>query len=455
MATSAKSADPTEDRYQSARSKRSLRDSILSLSVDDRHELLISLTPREVEALKYDWDFWAREGQLPPEGDWRKWLIMTGRGWGKTRTAAEYVRDLAFKATAPRMGLIARTAGELRSTMVEGEAGILACSPPWFYPHYEPSKRRITWPNGVQAETFSGDKPDQLRGPSHHFIWADELASWRYAEEAWSNAMFGCRLGDAKSLITTTPRPIKQLKELLKMDGVIVVTGTSYENMENLAGGYRENILTYEGTRLGRQELLGQLLADTPGALWTLQLLDETRVTELPEKVEIVRTVVGVDPAVTSSDESNETGIVVASRASNGHAYVWNDLSGRRSPDGWAKVAVGAYHGMSADRIIGETNNGGDLVEKIIRTVDPNVAYRGVHASKGKIARAEPVAALYEQHKVHHIGTFSQLEDQLTTYVPGEADFSPDRMDALVWAITELMLKKRAGGGTVKNLRFR
>ncbi len=431
-------------------SKSSLRNSILSLTTVERREVLSSLTQAEAEALLYDWPFWARDNQLPPEGDWRKWLIMTGRGWGKTRTAAEYVCDLAHEGTAPRMGLIARTAGELRSTMIEGEAGILACSPPWFYPHYEPSKRRITWPNGVQAETFSGDKPDQLRGPSHHFIWADELASWRYAAEAWSNAMFGCRLGDAKSLITTTPRPIKQLKELLKMPGVVVTTGTSYENMENLAPAYRENVLIYEGTRLGRQELLGQLLTDVPGALWTLALLDECRVDELPKGIEIVRLVVAVDPAVTSSDESDETGIVVAARCSNGHAYVFDDLSGRRTPDGWAKVAVGAYHGNQGDRIVGEVNNGGDLVEKTIRTVDPHVSYKGVRASKGKMVRAEPIAALYEQHRVHHLGNFAKLEDQMCTYVPGEADFSPDRMDALVYAISELMLNRQGKGGTLK-----
>jgi len=450
MATSAKSADRTVDRSPSALSKSSLRNSLISLSDEERLEVLSSLSPREAEALQYDWEFWARDNQLSPEGDWRKWLIMTGRGWGKTRTAAEYVRDLAFKGTAPRMGLIARSAGEVRDTMVEGEAGILEVSPPWFYPHYEPSKRRLTWPNGVQATTYSGDEPDQLRGPSHHFIWADELASWRYLADAWSNAMFGLRLGEARALITTTPRPVKVLKDLLTMAGVVVTTGTSYENMENLSDNFRENILLYEGTRLGRQELLGQLLEDVPGALWNLTLLDECRVEAVPHGVDIVRLVVAVDPAVTSSEESNETGIVIAARCSNGHAYVFDDLSDRLSPDSWAKRAVGAYHGNSADRIVGEVNQGGDLVEKTIRTVDPHVAYKAVRASKGKIARAEPVSALYEQHKVHHIGSLAKLEDQMCTYVPGEADFSPDRMDALVWAITELMLYRPSSGGTSK-----
>jgi predicted phage terminase large subunit-like protein len=427
---------------------------MLSLNEEERAEVVEALSPEEQAAFLYNWNFWARPNQLPPKADWRIWLIMTGRGWGKNRTGAEYIKDLAQQGIAPRMGLIARTAGEVRETMVEGEAGVLTVSPPWFYPKYEPSKRRLTWPNGVIANTYSGDEPDQLRGPSHDFIWADELASWKYPAESWSNAMLGLRLGVAKSLITTTPRPLRLLKEIINKPGTALIKGTSYENFENLSEVYRENIGIYEGTRLGRQELEGELLEDVPGALWTLKLLDETRVSRVPEDVEMTRIVIGVDPAVTSSDESNETGIIVAGRGSNNQAYIFDDLSLRSSPDKWARVAVNAYSGNKADRVIAEVNNGGDLVEKTIRTVDPNISYKAVHASKGKVARAEPISALYEQHKVHHIGTFPELEDQMTTYVPGEADFSPDRMDALVWALTELMIMRRGTGGTTKK-RFR
>ena len=291
------------------------------------------------------------------------------------------------------------------------------------------------------ATTYAGDEPDQLRGPQHDGAWADEPAKWKYPTLAWDNMELGLRLGpDPRIVATTTPRPIPLLRELIRDPMTVVTRGSTYDNLLNLAPGFIDRVLKkYEGMRLGRQELHAELLEDVPGALWTRELIEASRVPVFPS--ELRRIVVAVDPAVSNGEESNETGIIVAGVAANGHGYVLEDLSGRLSPDGWARQAVRAYHHYRADRIVGEVNNGGDLIENVLRTVDPQVSYRSVHASRGKYLRAEPIAALYEQGRIHHVGQFAELEDQLCSFVPNEFNGSPDRLDAAVWALTELFLE--------------
>lgn len=410
-----------------------------------RTRFLNSLTANEVTALLYDWPFWARDKQLPPPGDWRYWVILAGRGFGKTRTGAEWVRETVRRF--PMVNLIGATVDDARDIMIEGESGILAVCPPSERPEYVISKRRLEWPNGARSLIFTADEPERLRGKQHMKLWADELCSWRYPE-AWHQAMLGLRLGDnPQACVTTTPKPTALLLDLLKHPKAVVVTGTTYENRANLAEGFFADIISrYEGTRRGRQELLAELLSDVPGALWTRKMLDETRVNSAPAAFK--RVVVAIDPAVTAGEDSDDTGIVVVGiDARTGHGYVLEDLTLRAAPDVWARRAVEAYHRWRADRIVAEVNNGGDMVESVIRTVDPTVSLRQVRASRGKYTRAEPVSALYEQGRVHHVGMLPELEDQLCTWVPGED--SPDRLDALVWAVTDLMLKQREVTATV------
>jgi Uncharacterized conserved protein len=319
--------------------------------------------------------------------------------------------------------------------MVEGDSGILSvCNAN--RPNYEPSKRRITWPNGAIATTYSADEPDRLRGPQHDAAWADEPAAWKYATDAWDMLMFGLRLGDNPRVVaTTTPRPIQLVRDLLALPGTVITRGRTHDNAANLAPQFLEQIVgKYEGTRLGRQELEGELLDDVPGALWQRAQLDATRVTVAPE---LSRIVVAIDPAMTSGEKADETGIVAAGIA-NGEWYVLADRSCRDTPDGWARRAVGLHGEFSGDRIVAEVNNGGELVEHTLRTISKDIPYKAVHASRGKRVRAEPIAALYEQGKVHHVGFFPQLEDQMCNFVPDDYDGSPDRVDALVWALTEL-----------------
>ena len=395
-------------------------------------------TPEELEALIRDWRLVGRPNQQPPTGArWRTWLLLAGRGFGKTRAGAEWVKQQVASGKK-RVALVARTSADAREVMIEGESGLLTvCRTANGTPLYEPSKRRVTWPNGAIATTYSADEPDRLRGPQHDAAWCDELASWRY-EDTWDNLQLGLRLGsNPQTIVTTTPKPQRLLKTILGASDTAVTRGATYDNRANLPESFLTAIARqYEGTRLGRQELYAELLEDTVGALWTRDNLDEYRVTRQPA---MARIVVAVDPAVTNNPHSDETGIVVCGLGEDGHGYVLDDRSIRASPDTWARVVVAAYHTYGADRIIAEANNGGDLVEIVIRTVDANVPYRAVRASRGKIARAEPVAALYEQGRVHHVGAFATLEDQLTSYVP-DAHGSPDRLDALVWGLTELII---------------
>ena len=376
---------------------------------------------------------------IPPD-PWQVWLVRTGRGYGKTRMAAETVRQWVDDGVR-RICLVGETPADARDTMIQGESGILACCPPDNRPIYQSSKRRLTWPNGAFALIYSGANPDQLRGPQFEKGWVDELAAFDYARETWDNLLFGLRLGENPQVIaTTTPRPISLLKEIRKDPGTFLTKGSTYENIGNLTSIYFNTIISrYEGTSKGGQEIYGLELEESPGALWKRSDLDAHRVEQAPE---LIRIVVAIDPAVTSHEDSCETGIIAAGMDIRGHGYVLRDRSCRKSPLSWAKDAVYLYYDLMADRIIGEVNNGGDLIESTIGTVDENASYKGVHASKGKYIRAEPVAALYEQGKIHHVGTFTDLEDQLCTWEPG--DDSPDRLDALVWAFTELLLGDRA-----------
>ena len=405
---------------------------------------LKSLTDQEKAAKQYDWTFWARDEQLEPGGDWFCWLIKAGRGWGKTRTAAEWLNQRVKQGKARNIALVNDTAADVRDIMVEGMSGLLTISPPWFKPEYEPSKRRLTWPNGAIATCFAAESPEALRGPQHDTAWCDEPAKWKNLRKrdaeggtAWDNLMFGLRVGEPRVVCSTTPRPIKWYKNLLKRSSTVITGGPSYDNKENLSKvWFQEVIEPQAGTRLGRQEIEAELMDEVPGALWKMSEIDEHRLDKVP--CELVRVVVALDPSVTNTEESDECGIVIAGIGTDGQGYVLDDLSARCSPDTWANIACGAYHRRQADRIIGEANNGGDLIELTIRTVDENVSYKKVHASRGKLTRAEPVAALYEQGRVHHIGSFPLLEDEQTSWVPG--DKSPNRMDALVWALTELMV---------------
>lgn len=399
-----------------------------------------SLTPSELTTLNRDWRFWARDKQLPPDGDWFVWLMQSGRGTGKTWVGSHLVIEHAREYPRFPIALVGQTKADVRDTMVEvGDSSILNVSPPDFRPDYEPSKRRLTWKNGAVAMIYSGDEPDQLRGPQHGFAWVDELAKFKYPQETWDNLEMGLRLGPNPQIaVTTTPRPILIIRQLLADPDVVVTRESTFENIANLSPRFIERLKAkYEGTRLGRQELYGDILEDTPGALWKRDVLDAGRVKDYPH---LVRIVVAIDPAVTATEDSDETGIIVAGVDDKGVGYVLDDLTVKASPDAWARRAVEAYHRHHADRIVAESNNGGDMVEHTIRTVDRTVSLKQVKASRGKYTRAEPIAAMYEQGRIHHVGLFAELEDQLCTWVPG--DDSPDRLDAMVWALTDLMISR-------------
>lgn len=399
----------------------------------------------------HDWRFFARPNQIAPSGDWQTWLVLAGRGFGKTRTGAEWVRE-QIKAGKGRIALIAPTASDARDVMVEGESGLLSVC--WAgdrsasgdmlgRPSYEPSKRRVTWANGAVATLFSAEEPERLRGPQHEAGWCDELAAWKHLRDTWDMFMFGLRLGnDPRTVITTTPKPLPLVKEIAKDPTTIVTKGSTFDNVGNLAPKFLKTIKDkYEGSRLGRQELEAEILDDLPGALWARDDIDKKRVRTAPE---MQRIVVAVDPSGTkgASDDGDEIGIIVAGKGVDGRAYVMGDRTCKLSPAGWGRRAVNAYHEFGADRIIAERNFGGAMVQHVIQTTEATIPYKEVTASRGKVARAEPVAALYEQGRVSHVGSFPELEDQMCQIAPegfvGEG--SPDRADALVWALTELML---------------
>jgi phage terminase large subunit-like protein len=389
------------------------------------------------------WRSKARPSQLPPPGNWNGWAVVAGRGFGKSWIAANYANEMAN--SVGRIALIGATAADVRDTMIEGESGILRTAPTWFRPTYEPSKRKVEWPNGCIATCFSSEEPDRLRGPQFELGILDEFAAWSKMQETWDMFSFGLRLGKhPRWVMATTPRPSKLLKEILSREGVVVTRGSTFENADNLAPPFLEAIKRkYDGTRLGRQELYAEVLDDVPGALWSQDQLDRDRVQHLPW-AGLQRVVVAIDPATTSGEDSDETGIIVAGIDAVGHGYVLEDVSGRYAPHEWASIAINAYRRHNADRIIGERNNGGDMIEATIRSIDPNVSFKSIHASRGKVTRAEPISALYEQGKIHHLGTFTQLEDQMCSFTSdfskATAGYSPDRVDALCYSISELLL---------------
>lgn len=419
---------------------------------------LSELSEAELVALPWMFEFWALPHQLPPAGeDWRTWVILGGRGAGKTRAGAEWVRSMVegdrpeAPGRARRVALIGETIEQAREVMVFGESGILACSPPDRVPSWEAGRKRLVWPNGAVAQIFSAHEPESLRGPQFDAAWVDELAKWKKAEEAWDMLQFGLRLGDnPQQVVTTTPRNVAALKAILAADTTVVTTAPTDANRAYLPASFLEEVYgRYAGTRLGRQELDGVLLDAVEGAFWTSAMLEAARVDALPD---FDRIVVAVDPPVSAHSKSDECGIVVAGVVTQGspagwRAVVLEDASVRgATPTEWAHAAIAARERHQAERIVAEVNQGGALVETLIRQIDPMVPYRAVHATRGKATRAEPVAALYEQGRVGHVKGLGELEDQMCrmTAQGYRGQGSPDRVDALVWALTELMIEPAA-----------
>lgn len=419
-------------------SMQSVAERLASLPSEERRKAVATLTDAEAEALLYEWrGFLARPDQIEPSGDWEIWLALAGRGWGKTETGAQWVRE-RVEAGARSIALVAETQKDLEEVMV---ARLLAIYPPGEAPKVKYKPVRITWPNGAVALGYNGTEPNQLRGPEFDTAWIDELAKYRYARETWDMLQFAMR-GTAiqpRQIITTTPRPVELIKSIVagKEGRVHVTRGRTADNRANLAASFIERIENrYAGTRLGRQELEAEILGDLPGALWSMASLDAYRIPTAPE---MGRIVVAVDPAVTATDESDEHGIIVAG-ISDQRGIMLEDASMRGGPAEWARRAVSLYRSWGADGIVIEVNQGGDMVAHTIRTVDPMVNIIEVRASRGKHVRAEPIAALYEQGKIAHVGSFPELENQMTqmTQHGYQGDGSPDRLDALVWAFTDL-----------------
>jgi len=385
------------------------------------------------------WCKTARPKQITPKGSWNTWLILAGRGWGKTRTGAQDIAFYGLTNPNSRIAIVTPTFGDGRDTCIEGVSGLLGCLDPDSIDNWNRSIGELTLKNGTIYKTFSSEQPDRLRGPQFHRAWCDELGSWKNPE-AWDQLMFGLRLGvKPQVIITTTPKPTTLIKELVNNKDSLVTRGSTFENQDNLAESAVKKLKEkYEGTRLGRQELFAEILEDVEGALWNRDMISKALLKSTEEVPTLVRTVVAIDPAVTQNKLSNETGIVVCAKGFDEKFYVIDDVSGKYTPDSWAKIAVETYYKYEADKIIAEVNNGGDLVERVIRTIDNNVSYGSVRATKGKYLRAEPISALYEQQRVKHIKPFQFLEDQMANYNPLTFAGSPDRLDALVWGLTEL-----------------
>jgi len=384
----------------------------------------------------YRWSLHARDKQRIPKGDWVYWLVKAGRGFGKTRTGAETVR--IWKDHFPIINLVASTAADVRDFMVEGESGILNISPKWDRPNYEPSKKKLTWPNGSIGKLYTADEPDTLRGAQCYKAWADELAKWRY-DDAWIQLKMGLRLGDnPQCIITTTPRPTKIIKELAKDKHTHVTHGTSYENRENLAAAFYDEIIKmYEGTRIGRQELNAEILEDVEGALWTNKLIELSHIPGIPK--EFKRIGIAVDPAVTSNPDSDETGIIIGGLGIDNKAYILDDFTGIYTPRQWAERTIYNYQKYNADKVIAEVNQGGDLVRTNLQIIDKNIEPLMIRAYRGKALRAEPIVGLYEQGRVKHVGSLPKLEDEMTGWDAKGGSKSPNRIDALVYLVCYLM----------------
>ena len=403
-------------------------------------------SPEERATLKLytDWISKARDKQLTPNEKFHIWLILAGRGWGKTRTGAQDIALFALRNPDTISAVIAPTHGDLRRVCFGGPSGLLSIIPDECFfvsrgrKSYSETSAEIRLKNGSKIVGYAAIEPDRLRGPQFHRAWCDELAAWRYPE-TFDQLMFGLRLGDnPQCIITTTPKPTQIIKQLVERDDCYVTTGSTFENEANLAKSALQMLKEkYEGTTLGRQELYAEVIDMLEGAIWTNKMIEEARLAANTVK-ELTQIIVAIAPAVTHNDDSDETGIVVVGKDANNEYYVLEDISGKYSADKWGKIAIKAFYEWDADRIIAETNNGGDLVERLLRTIDSNIPYKSVTATRGKMVRAEPIAALYEQRRVHHIGYFAELESQMTTYTGERPKPSPDRLDALVWGLTEL-----------------
>lgn len=432
----------------------SFAERLAGLSEEEALRLLRRFPEEELAGLARNWGFWSREAQRAPEGDWRVWLMMAGRGFGKTRAGAEWVRAVAQADGTARIALVGATLHDARSVMVEGPSGLLAIAPEGERPIYAPSLRRLAWRSGAQAMLYGAAEPESLRGPEHSHGWADEIAKWTDGQDSWDNLMMGMRLGTAPRIVaTTTPRSVPLVRRLVRESDVVVTRGRTGENRMNLPGSFlRAMEAGYRGTRLGRQELDGELIEEIEGALWTRDLIERRRVRAAPPTR---RMVIGVDPP--ASAHGDACGIVAVALCVDGRAYVAADASvAGRSPEGWARAVAEAAGVHGADRVIAEANNGGAMVESVLRAADFRLPVRLVHASRGKVARAEPVAALYEAGKALHCGAFPELEDEMCGLMVGGGyegpGRSPDRADAMVWAMTELMLGSRRGEARVRVL---
>lgn len=456
---------------------------LAAMPAKEREVFLMSLSPKEAKALAYDWKFWARPAQKTPQGDWLTWLLMAGRGFGKTRVMSEWIREkiygdsrsaLSSSTGIERIALVAETAADGRDVIVNGDSGILATSPPDFRPRYVKSDRKLIWPNGATALLFSSEEPDALRGPQFHAAAIDELAKYRYAQETWDQLQFGLRLGDhPQQLVATTPRPIPIIRKILsdegKPGGTVVTRGGTFDNVANLAPSFiRQMEDKYAGTRLGQQELYAQILDDVPNSLWNMRQFEIRDVSnpkaagmsalEIAKLPYMRRVIVGVDPSGTSGTEDarDDVGIIVCGLGQDEVFYVLADATSSGGPAEWAAAVIAVYRRHQADVIVGEENFGGALVEYAIRTVDRRAPYKAVRASRGKHVRAEPIAMLYEQGRVRHAGSFPELEDQMCSMSRNDGWMgrgSPDRLDAMVWAMTDLLLEPTKGpvSGTMRN----
>ncbi|MGJ0532670.1 DNA-packaging protein [Methylocystis sp.] len=421
------------------------------------NETLEGLSARELARLLDEWEFVARRDQWPPHlaasgAPWRTWLILGGRGAGKTRAGAEWVKALALGRAQfsmrplGRIALVGETAADVREVMVEGVSGLLAVHSPRERPRWETTRKRVVWDSGAVAQAFSAEDPESLRGPQFHAAWCDELAKWRYARETWDMLQFGLRLGDwPRQLVTTTPRPLPLLKELIANPASVVTRALTRENAANLAPSFLESVVAqYAGTRLGRQELDGEILDERKDALWTRDMLERARVHEAPP---LKRIVVAVDPPASSGKRADNCGIVAAGIEQAGMLYVLADatLSAAR-PGQWARAAIALYHKLSADALVAEVNQGGEMVRAVLNEADPSAPVTMARATRGKYLRAAPVAQLYEQGRVKHVGAFPALEDEMCDFGADglSSGRSPDRLDALVWAITALALTPKA-----------
>jgi len=417
-----------------------LAEQLAALTEEQRTALLKATPPETFEQLNYTWKLWAREDQLPPEGDWRIWLLLAGRGAGKTRSACEWLRGEIEAGRVRCAAIAAPTNLAARKVLIEGESGLLAICPPWARPTYEMAVGKLSWPNGAVAHLMTAEVPDRVRGFNFDAAICDELAAWQDPAELWMQLQLAVRLRGPKGdnpriVVATTPKAIPTLKEILADPGTAITRASTFDNAPNLSPAALAALRKrYEGTSIGRQELYGEMLLDVDDALWQRSWIDAARVAEAPP---LVRVVIAVDPSVSATGA--ECGIVAAGKAENGELFVLSDASTRASPEQWARRAAAEYDAHQADALVAEVNQGGALVASVMQSIGFAGKLKTVHAARGKQTRAEPIAALYEQARVHHVGAFPQLEDQLATWVPGEGP-SPDRLDALVWAVSELAL---------------